>query len=278
MILRFVLVRLLRAIPILLVGSLVAFLLADPGEPSGSSWPERYADFMFGIVRGEVSADPARGPPVGELLAWHAGASLSLAAVAAGLALVVGVPAGVALALHPSRHLGQVAAALGGAMGGLPASLLAVAVLLLVGVRSEAGGPGLLWPAIALGLGQSGLVARALHDGLATLLERGFVRFALARGMPETELARQIGANLIVLLAPGLASQAGAFAVSLAAVEVAFGWPGLGLLLSRALTTLDAPVLAGWLLLAVGYMLLARLAAALLAFALDPRTRAGRSA
>ena len=151
---RFVTVRLLQAIPVLLAVGLIAFCLFNyAGDPVtgllgqdyteanrlamvqalGLDQPllERYGHFLVAAAHGQFGVSYRLGRPVLDLFAERVPATVELAAVATLLRLTVGIPLGIHTAVHPrsaiSRLLGGISL-LGVSLPSFLTGLLLVAV------------------------------------------------------------------------------------------------------------------------------------------------------
>jgi len=256
----------------------------------------RYATWMGRAVTGDLGWSLSRSRPVTRVLADALPATVGLAALALAIQLVAGVALG---ALHVARPRGaadHTLTFLGLAAASAPPFWLGLMAILLFAVVVPIFPPSsshaidasswplpariadALWhaslPALVLGLGSAGIVARFVRAGLLRSLGQGFVVAARARGgTPARILVAHAGPaaagpviTLVGLQLPMLVSGA-------LVIEVVFGWPGMGRVAYDAVMAQDLPVALAAVLLATFLVVLGSLGADLAQAALDPRLR-----
>jgi len=291
-------------------GSPADTILGDrpvPGEVRASveaAWgldrppAERYVRWLGSALRGDLGWSVSRGRPVTEVLARALPPTLALSALALALHLIAGLALAVGGALGRGRWPDRLASALGLALYATPPFWLGLVAILAfayaVPLFPPAGSrtigsegwplPARLFdlarhavlPALVLGLGSAASLARHVRSGLLDAASEGFVRAARARGAGTRRalLAHALRAALV----PAIQLTGIALPVLVSgslAVEVVFGWPGMGRLAWDAATAEDVPVVLAATLLAsllvVGGSLISDVGAALA----DPRIRLG---
>lgn len=132
----------------------------------------------------------------------------------------------------------------------------------------------LFLPAVVVAAYPVGLIARLTRAALIETLGEEHVRMARAIGYPERTIVWRLA--LPASLGPVLAALALVFGYSLGntfLVENIFDWPGLGSYVANSIRQLDAPAIAGATLVVAIAYLGANLAVDLLRPALDPRLR-----
>jgi len=258
--------------------------------------PERLLRFYRGALSGEWGTSLASHRPVTEILGaalpWTLLLALAALAIEFGLALPLG--------LWAARRAGSVGDHLVRA-GSLVVWTLPsfwFGMLLLLGFAYQWGWlppggvstPGaegwtplarafdtlrhLLLPAVALGLPAAAATARFVRASLLEVAGEPYLLAARARGLaPRTILWRHAlrAAASPIVQGFGL-SLAGLFSGALA-VEVVFGWPGLGRVTYDALAARDYPVLLAGATLSASAVLLGSLTAEIVHLLLDPRVR-----
>jgi peptide/nickel transport system permease protein len=168
--------------------------------------------------------------------------SAILVGAALGLAIVVGVAAGVIYAFSKNRILRALSWALGTVGTSLPSffwAMLLQLVVILVYLRTQrliapvSGGFGvdahLILPAIALGLRPAAYIFRTTATALDEAQHAPHVTTALAKGLGPTPIAmRHVARNAASSVLAGLALGAKTSLSSLAIVEFVFTWNGAG--------------------------------------------------
>jgi peptide/nickel transport system permease protein len=134
----------------------------------------------------------------------------------------------------------------------------------------------LILPAFTLGTYAIGLTIRMTRSTIIEVLEEKYITAARAAGIPErTILFRLALKNAIV---PTLTVLALSFVYSLTGailVEVIFAWPGLGSYVTRAILSLDFPVIMAVTLVVTVFYVFINLVLDILQTFLDPRVTLG---
>jgi peptide/nickel transport system permease protein len=310
---RYVAARLLQALPVLLLVSVLVFSIIHltPGDPAlellgpnalpdqvaalradlglDRPLPVQYAVWIGHVLRGDLGRSYLNRFPVAELLrrSWPVTLQLTICALVVSLALAVPV----ALAAVRFRRT-WVDHAVAGALAIAYATPTFWVAILLVFVFSIRLGwvppsgyvppwdaPGawlrlLVLPSLALGLGVASVLARFLRATLLEELGRVYVRTARAKGMAERGvLYRHAMRNALIPVVTVLGLQFGAFMGGAVLTEAIFGLPGIGRLLWNAVQARDYAVVQGTILLTAGVFVLINLITDLCYGFLDPRIR-----
>lgn len=257
----------------------------------------QFARFLGEAASGNLGVSYRYGEPVSRLILERAPASLELSLAAMALAAGLGIPLGVWTAIHPGRVMTGVLLTLSVIGVALPTFLIGIVLILVfsvnlgwlpafgrgevtaiggwtTGLLTASGLKALILPSLTLGLFQMTLIMRLVRAEVAQVLRSGFIRFAMARGVPRRSLYyRHALGNALLPVVTILALQFGnLFAFSII-VETVFQWPGLGLLVIQAIQFADVPVLAAYLMLVATAFALLNLGVDILAPAIDPRLR-----
>lgn len=303
--------RLLYLVPTWLGLSLLAFVLGNlaPGDPVRAYYqrtegrapteaeadrfreefgldepmPERFADWVVDASQGDLGTSFSTGRSVAEELASRFPATLQLAAAGMAVAFVIAVPVGVVAALYRNRLLDQVLRA--GSMVGasLPGFFLAYLLIIVFSVElgwfpsvGRGGFDHLVLPALALGLGDSAVLARLIRSSLLEVVGENYVRTARAKGLPEWRVVtRHALGNAWSAVLTEAALTFGALLALSAIIEVIFVWPGIGRLVLEAINQRDYPVIQGFVMFAGTVFVVLNLVVDLLYVRLDPRVVLG---
>ena len=323
--LAFIVRRLLQAVLVMLTVALVAFLLFQyVGDPVSQmvgqdASPEdrarlrvelgldqpfyaQFATFVAHAGQGDFGISLRQGRKVSTLIKERLPATLELAFVAATIAIVAGIPAGVYTALRRSSWLSQflLAASLVGIS--LPTFLIGILLILVFAVQlgwlpsygrgdvvqlgwwssgllTPMGWKHLILPAVTLSLFQLTLIMRLVRSEMLEVLRTDYIKFARARGL--TDRAVNFGHALKNTLVPVITItglQLGGIIAFAIVTETVFQWPGMGLLFIQSVQFADIPVMAAYLCLIALVFVLINLVVDLLYFAVDPRLRIDRAA
>ncbi len=132
----------------------------------------------------------------------------------------------------------------------------------------------LLLPAITLGIRPLAIITQLTRSAMLDVLDQDYIRTAYAKGLSKQRVIWRHG--LRNALNPVITAITGWFAELLAGaffVEYIFGWQGIGKVTVDALEKLDYPVVMGSVLVAAAFFVLINLLADLLYGIVDPRVR-----
>ena len=318
----FILRRLVQAAAVLLAVAFIAFMLfqyvGDPvthlAGPDATPqqraqlradlgldrpFPVQFARFVGHAVRGDFGVSLRQGRAVSALLAERLPATLELAAAAATLALLLGIPAGVYAALHRGGWGAQMTMALSLLGVSLPTFLVGIVLIYVFSVqlgwlpsfgRGEVVAFGawasglatadglrhLVLPAVTLAAFQLALIVRLVRAEMLDVLRADYIRFARARGLSERAIHyRHALRNALMPVITITGLQLGSLIAFSIVTETVFQWPGMGLLFIQAVTHADIPVMAAYLCVVALVFVVINLAVDLLYAVVDPRLRSG---
>ncbi|RYF64192.1 MAG: ABC transporter permease, partial [Comamonadaceae bacterium] len=292
------------------VGDPIVFLLGQDATPQqirelradlGLDKPffVQFGHFLVNAVQGEFGLSLRQGAKVSRLIAERFPATFELAIVAAGLALLLGIPMGVYAALRRGSFLSQVFM-IGSLLGvSLPTFLIGILLILVfavtlgwfpsfgrgetvqigwwtTGLLTAKGWHHLVLPSLTLAIFQLALIMRLVRAEMLEVLRADYIKFARARGLSNRAIhfGHALKNTLVpVMTITGL--QLGGLIAFAIITETVFQWPGMGLLFIQAVTFADIPVMAAYLCLIALIFVVINLVVDLLYFAVDPRLRVG---
>ncbi|KDC16944.1 ABC transporter permease [Bordetella bronchiseptica] len=257
----------------------------------------QFARFVGNAVQGDFGISYRQRRPVAELLEERLPATLELSFVSALMALVFGIPMGIYTALRRHGVLSKTFMALSLAGISLPTFLIGILLILVFGVQlrwlpsfgrgevvslgwwstgllTRSGLAALIMPAITLALFQMTLIMRLVRAEMLEVLRTDFIKFARARGLPERLINfRHALKNTLVPVITITGLQLGSIIAFAIITETVFQWPGMGLLFIQAISMVDIPVMAAYLVLIAFFFVVINLIVDMLYFAVDPRLR-----
>ena len=304
--LRFALLRLLWAIPTLLLVIVLAFLMvhAAPGGPFDAEralppeieaniarayhldepLPQQFARYLGGVLRGDFGPSYRyRDYSVSELIGNAIPVSMKLGVLAMALAVLVGISFGTLAALRQNSGLDRLT--MGLAMTGIsiPVFVIAPLFILFFAVKlqwlpASWSGSTSAWrfllPVIALALPQIAYIARLTRASMIEVLGSDFIRTARAQGLGTAAIIRYHAMKPAML--PVLSYMGPAIAAILTGsvvVEEIFGIPGVGQFFVRGALNRDYTLVLGIVIFYAALVILLNLIVDVLYGFLDPRIR-----
>lgn len=301
---RFIARRLLQLIPVLFVIVTLTFFIVRfvPGGPFtaekalsaealknlnayyGLDQPlwKQYQLYVSHLLQGDLGTSKKyTNRTVNEIIAVKLPVSLELGALALGVALLAGLPLGIAAAARRNTWLDSACSFVGLIGICVPTFVLGPLLALVFGI-------GLKWvnvsgwefaddrvlPVITLGLVYAAYLMRIMRGGLLEILNQDFIRTARAKGASEPRIlfrhALRGGlAPVVSFLGPAIAGiLTGTFVI-----ETVFQIPGLGREFVNSVTGRDYELIIGLTLLYGTMTVLCNLAADIAQVWLNPRLR-----
>ena len=303
--LRFIISRLLQAIPVIFIVITATFFLvrAAPGGPFDAEkvvlpevkraleaqykldlpLHEQYFAYLSDLAQGELGPSfKYPGRSVNEILFSGLPVTAELGFYALLIALVIGVTAGVFASLKPNTRQDYIP--MGLAMIGIcmPSFLLGPLLVLEFGIYLEwltisgwGSIPGdKILPSITLGAAYAAYVARLSRAGMLEILSQDYIRTARAKGLPEWLVVGKHALRgglipVVAFLGPAFAGLlAGSFVV-----ETIFQIPGLGRFYVQAAFNRDYTMILGTTVFLSSLIVLFNLVSDVAAAWLNPRLR-----
>jgi len=245
--------------------------------------PVQYAKYLQNLVVDQDLGDLIRKPgvEVSEVIRDSFPVSMFLGLASMGIALVVGIPAGVIAAVKKNSPTDF--ACLAFAMVGicLPSFVIGPLLAVFAGLQFESlnvagwsSPTDWILPAITLGLINAAYLARLSRGGMLDVLSQDYIRTAKAKGVPGQKII--IRHALRGGLIPAVAFIGPAFASMISGsfvIETIFQIPGMGQHFVNAATDREFFLIQG-LVLFYGFLIVgANLLADLAQIALNPRLR-----
>ncbi|MCB1492858.1 MAG: ABC transporter permease [Rhodobiaceae bacterium] len=308
--------RLLQLPIVLVVASLLIFALlhVTPGDPvqimlgmetSPSAvaalrekfhldqpLPTQYFIWVTNAIRGDLGDSIRLNQPVLQIVASRFPISLSLAAAAMGLALLVAIPAGIVSAIRRNSIVDYLVTGVSICGIAIPNFVLALLLIYvfsvqlgwfpITGIGSKARTAGTLWeqigpyilPTISLAAAEIGLLTRFMRSSMIDVLSRDYMRTARAKGLPRWWIITVHGLkNALIPVVTISAIQFGYLIGVQITIEFIFAIPGMGSALIEAVVNRDFPVVQGLTLVTAVFFIFANIVADMLYVILDPRIR-----
>ena len=309
----YLLKRLATIVPTLLFVSMLIFGLQQllPGDPAhvlageeqdpqviaylrsklhlDESLPVRYAYWIGGVVRGDLGESVRSQLPVTRLVADKLPVTLELAVLAMGIALLIGIPAGVLAAVGRGTWYDEAANVF--ALWGLstPNFWLGILMILLFSVELgwlpasgyvspfedlRANLAAMVMPAFVLGNAIAAVLMRHTRSAMLQVLSSDYVRTARAKGLgvPTVVVKHALRNALTPIITLG-ALEFGTLLSGAVLTEQVFTIPGFGKLIVDSVFNRDYAVVQGVVLVTATTYIVLNLLADLASFVVNPRLR-----
>jgi oligopeptide transport system permease protein len=307
-VIRFVTRRLLQAVPTLFAMVTLSFFLIRlaPGGPFDlerplppaamanlarvygldQPLPVQYARYLGALLTGDFGPSFSfRDLTVAELFARGLPVSMTLGALALGLALVLGIGLGALAAFRRGGAVDRLVGVTAGLTLAVPTFVVAPLLQIVFGLSLrwlpvgswEGGAPAhLVLPVVTLALPQVGALARLTRAALAEVLAAQPIRTQRAMGLPPHRIARHALRAALLPVVAILGPTAAALLTGSVVVETIFGLPGIGRYFVDGALNRDYTLVMGTVILVALFVIALNIVADLLSGLLDPRLRAAR--
>ena len=266
----------------------------DPDEPLGS----QYLRFLGNLVQGDLGESiTSPGTPVLRQIMRFLPWTLVSIGTALLISFTLGILVGIMMAYWRGGLLDNVVTALASVLSGIPDYVYAIVIILVAGVQLELFDVGemrgsvsqdidagftleyigsvikhAILPIITYLLATVGVWILSMKSSTISTLGEDYINVAKARGLPEGRiLTAYVGRNAMLPLVTRLAISIGYVLGGSVIVEQFFQYPGLGLQLSRAVTTRDYTTMQGIFLVITIGVVVSNILADLMMGWLDPR-------
>lgn len=312
---RYILKRLLFAIPTILGSMIVVFLIirSIPGDPVAMKFGksatvqeiEEYreehgynrpmavqlVDSVFDTLRGDLGYSMANNQPVFGMILDCLPNTLELTIFGVLLAIVLGVTSGIFAALRRGSIFDMAILSLNTILMSMPSFFLGLILIIVFGVQlklipviglnlaPEEHFLGLIGPVITVGLGSAASIARTTRTSMLKILGNDFIKVCKSKGIAKSAIIMKHA--LRNALTPIITVVGGTFAAYLGGAvvtETVFARPGIGKLLVDAINARDYTVIQGTAVFLAVFMILVILVTDILYGVFDPRIRVQDSA
>lgn len=311
--LRYAVVRLLAAIPTLLIVAVTVFFLVrlSPGDPVtlmlgdaatpeavariraqwglDKSLPIQFWYWLVGALQGDLGVSMTNGEPVAALVLSRALVTAPIVLIAVVFAALIATPLGLYAAARQNRFGDFSAIAASTLFLSIPSFWLGLMLLLVFGIvlgwtpivgyvrltEDPFAALGyIILPVVTLTLAEFGLLTRMMRASAIEVMRLDYVTHARAKGLSEgTVFRRHVLPNAFGPTWTLIGLVLGSLLGGAAVVETVFTIPGVGRLLVDAIFARDYAVIQGCLLLVAILYVLVNLAFDLCLPIFDPRLR-----
>lgn len=295
---------------VMAVSSLYVLIQAAPGDPltillGPRATPEmleamrakfgldrpmlvQIANFLVSVLKGDLGTDLITKLPVKDLVFGQLSHTLTLIAASFVFAAVLGIPLGCFSAVYRDSWIDRLAGVLSVSVIAIPAVIIAIYGMLLFAVHLAwlpaigAGEPGdiadrlrhMILPTFAVGIGWVGYIARLVRSSMLEVLNEDFILNARAYGIPERRIIFRYALRIaiaptVTVLGIGVGYMLG----NAVFAEIIFARPGIGKMMSDAVSARNYPLTMGVVLVSTVFLIVAVTISDILNALIDPRMR-----
>lgn len=246
----------------------------------------QYLEYVRGLLTFDLGRSYVQNVSVWALIASRLPYTLLLAGGALVVAIGLGIPLGVIMAVRRGRAESKAIMGIVLAGQSMPTFWSAILMIMVFAVwlgwlppSGARDWPSLIMPSIALGLLSMATFARVARTAVLDELEKDYVRTAHAKGVPITRIVmRHLLRNASIPVVTVAALEIANLLAGAVIVETVFAWPGLGQLTVQAIAARDFMLVQGVVLLGAVTAIVLNLIADVLYSIIDPRIRMGGQA
>lgn len=303
---QYILQKLFRALlTLLLVVTFIFVVLRITGDPVSSMMPDdtdpaiieqmrhdwgldqplwkQYIDYWTGIFNGDLGSSYLDGRPAVTKIAERIPETLKLTVTSFIFMLVVGIPAGVVAALNRNRWIDRTIMTISVSGFSLPNFFLGILLILIFSawlqILPSSGSSKLsclIMPVFTLGTAGAAVIARFVRSSMLEVLEKPYIRAAIARGMPLRKVVMEVALpNAAIPTMTIIGFRIGMLIAGSIVTESIFAWPGVGRLLISSVSARDLAVVQAAVMMVALTMIIANLMVDIAYFFVDPRIRYG---
>jgi ABC-type dipeptide/oligopeptide/nickel transport system permease component len=270
--------------------------------------PVQFLYFLQNLVHGDLGTSWQTTRPVIDDLAQRFPATLELVSLGLLLAILIGIPLGVASAVSEKGWLNRVADFYGLTAGAIPDFWLALVLIfvfysllnwapaplgridfailppppttgfmtvdsLLAGNWQAFGSSvsHLCLPVLTLGLINAGPILKMTHATMERMLQSDFSRYEILSGLPKSMVSRRALRNALPSIITIISVLYGYLLGGAVLVEIVFSWGGAGQYAVQGVLNSDIYPVLGFVLFSAIFSLIVYLIVDLVYFAIDPR-------
>jgi peptide/nickel transport system permease protein len=253
------------------------------------SLPVQFWRFVTHALQGDLGISVRTGESVSSMLATAIPVTVELSLLAIGIAVVLGVGAGVVAAVRrgrPSEWVANAFALLGLSVPHFWLGLIAILYLSVATGLFPASGfvplgesvtdnlHHVILPAVILGTGLSAVIMRQTRSSMLDALSTDYVRTAEAKGLrPRAVIGRHALRNSLIVVVTIVGLQLGGLISGAVVTEQIFGLPGFGKMTIDAVFQRDYPVIQAVVLVTATSYIVINFVVDLLYSLIDPRVR-----
>ena len=310
---RYIVKRLLSAIPIMFIVGIIAFSLSHltGGDPArvivgndatqeqveavratmglDKPLPVQLWTWFVNLLHGDLGYSYILNMSVSSAIGSHIFPTLSIAVFGEIVALIVALPLGVYAANHHGRLGEKTVLAIATLSGALPSFLSGLLLMMIFALQlkflpasgfvrpaQDVGGyfEHLVLPALAVATIQIAVVTRMTRSSMVDQLGSAFIRTTKAKGLSRgRQLWRHAFKNASIPIITVVGQSFGELVAGAIVVETVFNVPGIGQLISNSILRRDYQMIQGIMIFVAFMFIVVNLVTDILYAVIDPRIR-----
>ena len=259
-------------------------LLAEMEHEMGLDRPYivQLGSYLWDLLHGDLGDSYIYSSTVAQLIGGRISNTLILSIGAILISICVGIPLGLAAALHQNSIIDYITSILAILLNAIPGFLIGVVLMQVFGVAlgwlpvsGVDSWQGYILPIIAAGVGPISQNARMTRSSVLEVIRQDYVRTARSKGIAEGKvISRHVLKNALIPILTMVGNGLGAAMAGSILVELIFQIPGMGTLISNSINSKDFITVQGCVLVCAVVVALMNLLTDLAYAAVDPRIKA----
>ena len=307
---RYIIKRILMAIPVLIGATFLVFAIMDftPSDPAriilGSNATEealanlrasmglndpflvRYGRFLLGLLHGDLGTSYRNNKDVFELILGRLGNTVVLATSGILFSVIVGIPVGIISAIKQYSRLDNITMFITLFLMAVPTFWFALILVIIFSLNlgwlpssgMQHGFPdnliSLILPTLTLGCGYAALIARTTRSSVLEVVRQDYIDMARAKGLTENAVIwKHMLKNALIPIVTIITSWFVSIFGGSVVIESIFLWNGLGNTMLTALRNLDSPLYLAMMMFYVVITLIGNLLMDIAYCVADPRVK-----
>jgi oligopeptide transport system permease protein len=214
----------------------------------------QYFDYIANLCRGDLGPSfKYEARTVNEIISESFPVSAELGAISVLLSIILGIPAGMAAALHQNKAVDHVVMLFATIGISVPGFILATILIFVFAIQLDIL-PAAMWsgleymilPAVSLAGLPTAFIARLTRSSMLEVLGQDYIRTARAKGLPQsTILWRHALKNALIPVVTYIGPMIAAILTGSFVIESIFAIPGLGRHFVTSIYNRDYTVILG---------------------------------
>jgi peptide/nickel transport system permease protein len=220
---------------------------------------EQYSYWIRGVLSGNLGYSVLYNKPVLNLLQLFLPPTILLTIVSMSISVIAGLFLGIYSALHQNKfsdHIIRIFTIFSISMPSFWIAFMLILVFSMTLNLTPIAGYGrlehIILHALSLSIGTSAWIARVMRTSMLETLEKPFIIFAKAKGLPMRKVIySHVVKNAILPVLSIMGTSFGSLLAGSVIIETIFSWPGIGGLLIRGITARDMVLVSSIIMIIV---------------------------